>query len=120
MIIENTGGEQTVLATAKADLEKTFERQITKGMEKYGVVLKTFNGRDPGKDAFEELIDLSVYLEQLRMEHLALSEILYFILCDEDYSLPVKIVETLERMNENKSLGYIATKWGLKKNGRAL
>lgn len=120
MIIENTGGEQTVLATAKADYEKTFDRQIEKGMEKYGVVLKTFNGRDAGKDAFEELVDLSVYLEQLRLEHLALAEILYLIHLNEDYSLPAKIVENLEKMNENKSLAFLAAKWGIKKHGVAL
>ncbi len=114
-MIENTGGEQTVLNEAKKDLDVTFGTQMQKGMEKYGVVLKTFNGRDPGRDAFEELIDLSVYLEQLRMEHQAFAEILYLLAFNEDYILPEKIQETLHRVNEKKSLGYIAAKWGIKK-----
>ena len=36
-----------------------------------GLSLTTFNGRDAEKDAIEELVDLSVYLTQLRMEHQA-------------------------------------------------
>lgn len=52
MLIENKGGEQTVAENAFADYENTFARQLEKGMTKYGVVLKTFNGRDAGKDAF--------------------------------------------------------------------
>lgn len=82
MLIENSGGSQTVLATAKAAYDNTFEKQIAKGLEKYGVVLTTFNGRDAGKDAIEELVDLSVYLTQLRMEHQAYREILACIIYD--------------------------------------
>ncbi len=82
MIIENTDGQQTVLATAKAAYDTVFDKQIKKGMDKYGVVLSTFNGRDAGQDAVEELVDLSVYITQLRMEHQAYREILACIIYD--------------------------------------
>ena len=34
------------------------------GKAKYGVGLKPFNGRDSLKDAYEEVLDLAVYLRQ--------------------------------------------------------
>lgn len=34
------------------------------GMDTYGTVLQPFNGRDPLWDAYEEAIDLVVYLRQ--------------------------------------------------------
>ena len=34
------------------------------GKKKYGIGLKGFNGRDPLKDAYEEALDLCVYLKQ--------------------------------------------------------
>jgi hypothetical protein len=34
------------------------------GLSKYGTILQTFNGRDGLKDAYEEVIDLIVYLRQ--------------------------------------------------------
>lgn len=38
------------------------------GRNKYGVNLRAFNGRDPLKDAYEEVLDLAVYLRQLMYE----------------------------------------------------
>lgn len=35
------------------------------GIEKYGTPLQAFNGRDALKDAYEEVLDLAVYLRQL-------------------------------------------------------
>lgn len=32
------------------------------GIERYGVALQAFNGRDMGRDAYEEALDLAVYL----------------------------------------------------------
>ena len=32
------------------------------GIERYGVALQAFNGRDMGLDAYEEALDLAVYL----------------------------------------------------------
>jgi hypothetical protein len=46
------------------------------GLERYGTALRTHNGRDAGRDAWEEWYDLGKYLEQLRIEHAdALAEI---------------------------------------------
>lgn len=49
-----------------------FEKQFKKGLEKYKTPLKTFNGRDAYADAMDELTDLSMYIQQLRMERNAL------------------------------------------------
>jgi hypothetical protein len=38
------------------------------GVERYGQPLMTHNGRDALQDAWEEAVDLTVYLTQLRME----------------------------------------------------
>lgn len=38
------------------------------GKEKYGVPLQPFNGRDPLVDAFQEALDLCVYLRQTLYE----------------------------------------------------
>ena len=115
MLIENSGGSQTVLATAKAEYDGTFEKQIAKGIEKYGVVLTTFNGRDAGKDAIEELVDLSVYLTQLRMEHQAYREILACIIYDNpQIVLPERVARGIFG-NDFTSQKVIEAKrkWGL-------
>lgn len=38
------------------------------GTKKYGVPLRPFNGRDVLKDAYEEALDLAVYLRQAMYE----------------------------------------------------
>lgn len=38
------------------------------GKAKYGTPLQAFNGRDALKDAYEEVLDLAVYLRQLMEE----------------------------------------------------
>jgi hypothetical protein len=38
------------------------------GVQRYGSALMTHNGRDAGRDALEEALDLTVYLMQARME----------------------------------------------------
>lgn len=43
--------------------------QYKRGAEKYGTVLKTWNGRDVHKDILQELIDAVMYLEQARIEY---------------------------------------------------
>ena len=50
-------------------LSRTLTRQINKGLTKYGVVLKTWNGRDAGIDAMEELVDAFQYVVQLWLEN---------------------------------------------------
>ncbi len=114
MIIENTGGQQTVLSTAKASYDTVFDKQINKGMDKYGVVLSTFNGRDAGQDAVEELVDLSVYLTQLRMEHQAFAEILCCILVDNpQIPLPNAVFRSIAEKFPKADVRELKRKWGL-------
>ena len=39
------------------------------GRSKYDTPLQPFNGRDAIKDAYQEALDLAVYLKQAQMEH---------------------------------------------------
>lgn len=48
-------------------IERLKERR-EHGRATYGRELETFNGRDVGRDAWEEALDLLVYLSQQRME----------------------------------------------------
>lgn len=38
------------------------------GIDKYGSPLETFNGRDPIRDVWEELVDALTYMTQIRLE----------------------------------------------------
>ena len=46
------------------DIEK--RKQV--GVERYGTALQAFNGRDALQDAYEEAIDLCMYLKQCIIE----------------------------------------------------
>lgn len=46
------------------------------GKEVYGEALKAFNGRDALVDAYQEVLDLSLYLKQEIMERYAIKEML--------------------------------------------
>ena len=48
-------------------LDDMIERNID-GIKKYGTPLQPFNGRDPLKDAYQEALDLAVYLRQAIFE----------------------------------------------------
>ena len=48
------------------------------GRERYGTPLQAFNGRDALRDAYEEALDLVVYLHQAMLER------------DQDIMLPVE------------------------------
>ncbi len=103
-----------MLSTAKAAYDTVFEKQIKKGIEKYGVVLNTFNGRDAGQDAVEELVDLSVYITQLRMEHQAYSEILSCILHDNpQIYLPEAVFDCIYNVKSESEIDNLKRKWGL-------
>ncbi len=54
------GGWGNVQALVRADLE---ERERV-GVERYGTPLRLFNGRDALVDAYQEAMDLTVYLRQ--------------------------------------------------------
>ena len=57
-------GNQIVIEQVKSDLVERAEF----GMLKYGTYLQTFNGTDPLWDAYQEALDLSMYLRQAIME----------------------------------------------------
>jgi len=57
-------GQENVGAQVLADIQARIEM----GQEKYGTVLQTFNGRDALEDAYQEAIDLVMYLKQEMME----------------------------------------------------
>lgn len=43
---------------------KDMEERRKHGIEKYGVPVQPYNGRDPLVDAYQEVLDLCVYLRQ--------------------------------------------------------
>lgn len=64
-------GEEKVLDAVLADLTGRAEQ----GREKYGTYLMTLNGRDPLVDAYQEALDLVMYLKQELMERAKASRI---------------------------------------------
>ncbi len=46
------------------EVMKDMEKRRKHGIEKYGVPVQPFNGRDPLIDAYQEALDLCVYLRQ--------------------------------------------------------
>lgn len=61
---EPTGEGDIVLHRVMEDLEARAE----KGKARYGTYLKTHNGRDALVDAYQEALDLVMYLAQAIME----------------------------------------------------
>lgn len=69
--------EQPTPTKGKVSVTEPFRTRFVKegaerdmlGLERYGTALRTHNGRDAGRDAWEEWYDLGKYLEQLRIEH---------------------------------------------------
>lgn len=57
-------GKQVVLNKVMRD----FYERGRAGQLKYGTYLETFNGRDALMDAYQEAIDLVMYLKQILME----------------------------------------------------
>jgi len=45
-------------------VQKDIDARMEKGLETYGEKLRAHNGRDPLVDAYEEVLDLAVYLRQ--------------------------------------------------------
>ena len=63
-----TTGRVDVPPVVRERFVADLDARSTKGVETYGRILQTHNGRDAGQDAWEELIDLAQYLTQLRLE----------------------------------------------------
>ena len=71
-----------IVDTVRDDLLKRKEH----GVAKYGQALQAFNGRDPVQDAFEESVDLMLYLKQLLEENAALTQYILYtdgVWCDK-------------------------------------
>lgn len=47
---------------------RDLETRTAVGIERYGTGLQPFNGRDALRDAYEEALDLAVYLKQVLIE----------------------------------------------------
>ena len=58
-----------------ADIEK--RKEI--GIERYGTTLQPFNGRDSGRDAYEEALDLVQYMKQMTIEFKKVIEVMHKI-----------------------------------------
>ena len=109
-MIELTGGEQAVADSAMIAFQVTAREQYEKGIEKYGTVLKSMNGRDAGKDLMQELVDAVMYARQLDMEFTAVCEILYeFVDQFGEHNIPEKVMKLLE----SKAHPDGSRKWGL-------
>lgn len=50
------------------ELAQDFARRSLQGRAKYGTTLRTHNGRDALVDAYQELLDAAVYLQQAYLE----------------------------------------------------
>lgn len=57
-----------------ASLHRWLDKREAKGRETYGGPLRTFNGRDAGRDLREELLDALVYAQQREEQWAALVE----------------------------------------------
>lgn len=57
-------GNQVVIDVVVADIRERAEA----GKQKYGTYLETNNGRDPLWDAYQEAVDLVMYLRQALLE----------------------------------------------------
>jgi hypothetical protein len=57
-------GQHIVWNVVMSDIEQ----RVNFGLEKYGHYLETFNGRDPLWDAYQEALDLVMYLRQAILE----------------------------------------------------
>jgi hypothetical protein len=51
-------------------LIRDMEEKAARGAKKYGLPLESFNGRDAVKDAYQEVLDLAMYLRQTVEEDL--------------------------------------------------
>jgi hypothetical protein len=87
-----SGGGDCVQDRVIADMQES--KRV--GLERYGSVLKTFNGRQTIQDVHEEVRDLFVYLTQVRMEAEA----------DRDALVHVVRVALVAKKDEDRDLAY--------------
>jgi len=73
------------------------------GVEKYGTVLKPFNGRNSIVDLYQELGDALVYCKQMMIEREEMVKMLKYIAFSEEHGCFVgrdNILELLEKLGE--------------------
>ena len=58
-------------------------KRLEKGIETYGTPLTTFNGRNSLLDAYEEVLDLAMYIKQRMMEDRIITEAVMVIINEE-------------------------------------
>lgn len=97
------------------------ETQFKKGMTTYGVPLTNFNGRNPYKDAREEVIDLHQYLTQAEEEFESVAKILYVYAVTEGFfnQLPRHIQDKLIAVADGAYLSQICQEEGIEFYGTA-
>jgi hypothetical protein len=66
--VEHVFSALASLGMARADIVRALEIRAAAGVAKYGVPLRTFNGRDAREDARQELLDALMYLAQAELE----------------------------------------------------
>lgn len=71
------GDQDLPIINDETDIQTLVIEDINKrrevGIQRYGTALQPFNGRDALRDAYEEAIDLTMYLKQLMVERDALA-----------------------------------------------
>lgn len=55
-------------------VQSDIEERINKGTREYGERLQTHNGRNALQDAYEEALDLAMYLKQALLEQIEVVE----------------------------------------------
>lgn len=68
------------------------------GIERYGVALQANNGRDALRDAYEEALDMAIYLKQALEEQEANIEV-FLAEHDENVRLHTELEKLLEERN---------------------
>lgn len=68
------------------------------GIDRYGTSLQAFNGRNSLQDAYEEVIDLSVYLKQSLVEKAELMIWLGHLFRGHDHKDAATVIEATERL----------------------
>ena len=76
------GREDVFKALLTDDIPAKLRARNERGRITYGRTLETFNGRDAGQDAEEEVLDALVYLRQMRLERGRLIELLFDAYCE--------------------------------------
>ena len=106
---------QEIWSLAAKKFEEVSERQFQKGFEKYKVKLTSFNGRDPFKDAREEIVDMHQYLTQAEEEFKTLACFLYIYAKTEEFwgQLPDYLKERIKMVVDDETLATLCQREGI-------